>query len=207
MDADSYLQKLQEAGVPRGLTPLRSKGPEIMDTVWPGESRDKYLINSFLEKYDKLMRKGVGLVFLGSVPGCGKTTIASWVFCKLMAHHNVTGAWITEHKLKDAILSSESWDEDEKFRDRLLDVRVLLLDAIKAPRDNRFTSLTWEFLSDREQRKHITLVTLNCRETDLKGHEDAEVLKALGVPVLMGNTDFRGKRRKEMFRWIEEDGP
>jgi len=191
-----FLERLERAGCPRWISAVAKSDESFLD-------RHSKIVQNYLLEYVKpealeMARKdGIGLTFIGE-PGTGKSGLAAWVFGQILRWKDMGAVWTSEAKLIEAVRYRDVYDEEETWRERFVNVSLLVVDRVTIP--DKTTKILWEVLAEREQERGITLITTwhNHMKMEEK-HPEVGIMESLGRPVTMGTRDLR-ERRAEVIK-------
>lgn len=147
------------------------EGRSLSDFDWSlyGEdlTREKRIVNQFVERFPDFEREGMGLFITSRTRGSGKTFLSSAVGGELISRYEASIRFVSASNLIE--ISKQKRDDGGDPLDGLISCRVLILDDLGQQRTGRdwLTDLLFRIIDARYQAKKIVIVTSNVALAEL----------------------------------------
>lgn len=145
------------------------EGRSLSDFDWTlygvDTSREKKIVNTFVERFTEFERDGLGLYLTSKTRGSGKTFLASCIGGELINRYETSLRFVNASDLLE--ISKEKRDDGGDPLDALITCRVLILDDLGQKLTGRdwLTDVLFRIIDKRYQQKRTMIVTSN---VDLK---------------------------------------
>lgn len=165
----------------------------------PDECNHKEFVIKYIDKIGQNVDDGLGLLLWGDY-GRGKSALGSIVL-KAAATFGKLGLWVRAANLPKFIIEKVKFDSDILMSERILSVKILLLDEVLVRGDDRYSDTVIEdVVRERVNENLCTVITTNL-SPDIFGTKYpalASVLKEAVYPVRVSGFDFRQQIRDDI---------
>lgn len=130
-------------------------------------TREKKIVDQFVERFPDFEREGLGLFLTSKTRGSGKTFLASAVGGELISRYEASIRFVSASNLIE--ISKQKRDDGSDPLDDLISCRVLILDDLGQQRTGRdwLTDILFRIIDKRYQAKKTVIVTSNVALAEL----------------------------------------
>jgi len=169
-------------------------------------TREKLIVDRFVEHFPDFEEKGLGLFLTSKTRGSGKTFLASAIGGELISRYETSIRFVSASNLID--ISKQKRDDGGDPLDDLISCRVLILDDLGQQRTGRdwLTDILFRIIDKRYQAKKTVIVTSNVALAELD-FDDRVVdrLHAMTVTVKIPEVCVRAREANTRKRAILEE--
>ena len=179
------------------------EGRSLADFDWTlygqDTSREKKIVNTFVDRFSEFERDGLGLYLTSKTRGSGKTFLASCIGWELINRYETSIRFVNASDLLE--ISKEKRDNGGDPLDDLISARVLILDDLGQKLTGRdwLTDVLFRIIDKRYQQKRTMIVTSN---VDLKelNFDDRVVDRLYAMTVLVKIPEYCVRAREANTR-------
>ena len=169
-------------------------------------TREKLIVDSFVDRFPDFEKKGLGLFLTSKTRGSGKTYLASAIGGELIDRYEASIRFVSAANLIE--ISKEKRDDGSDPLDALISCRVLIIDDLGQQRTGRdwLTDILFRVIDKRYQAGRTVIVTSNVALAELD-FDDRVVdrLNAMTVTVKIPEVCVRAREANTRKRAILEE--